>query len=310
MGGTVLILAREEEEQRRLLAEEVKKETPLSFPSTSFAACLEEMETLPMITGHKVIVLQAVDQLDVKACDQLVAALARPHPSFFLYMTAASLPASHKLRKVVDRVSQIKEEKAWEREERLARWVMEQAAVASCRMAKETAFLLVKRVAAHGIERELEKLLTFVGPHQEVTPEAVRAVVTPSPNATLWQLGEAIFSRDFLLAWSTAHLLLEEGMQPIPLLAHLRTQCMTARKMLHLLHQEGKPAVAAAFPYLKGKWLEKKLATLGKYGLGRIERGMVLLFDTEIKVKSSTMDPTLLLELLLVRMIDDALSVA
>jgi DNA polymerase III subunit delta len=148
------------------------------------------------------------------------------------------------------------------------------------------------------LKTELDKLICFAGERQEITIEAISLLSTPVHNETLWQLGEAIFTLATQRAFEIGRSLLEEGMSIFPLLANLRSQFTNGMEILSL----GGEAVKK-FPYLKGNLLEKKVQMFKKYGNGRLQQGVLLLFDTEVKAKNSAVDPPLLLELLLAKLI-------
>ncbi len=298
-----LIIAKESEERTRALEEALKNEKapPLTFNAENFDAFLQEIETVPFLSNSKCIVLEEVDKLQTESLAQVCSYLERPNPWISLYLTAASMSAQSKLVKKIDHVIRIKDEKPWEKEKRLASWLVEKAASAGVVITLPTAQNFVKNIDSQVLESELEKLICFVGDKREITLEAIRLISTPVHHETLWQLGEAIFERRSALALQIGRRLLEDGMALFPLLAHLRTQFHTTLKILMALQEGGKPAVSAALPYLKGGLLDKKVNVAQSYGFKRLKEGIVHLFESELKAKNSAIDPEILLEILLIK---------
>jgi len=308
----VLIIAKDPEERRRALENSLKNEKAprVFFDAEQFDAFLQEIETLPFLSKSKAVVLQEIDQLGKEALDQLRAYVEKPNQWISLYLTAASLSAQSKLVKSIKQVIRIKEEKAWEKEKRLVGWVVEEAAASGIVMTVPTAQAFVKAVDSQLLKQELEKLICYVGEKHEISLDAIRAISTPIHHETLWQLGEAIFSRQSPLAIRIGKTLLDDGMALFPLVAHLRTQFHTTYKILTAFQQEGKLAVSKAFPYLRGGLLDKKVAAAQAYGVVRLKQGLVHLFETELKAKNSAIQPALLLEILLVKVTHDSFSTA
>ncbi len=301
----ILIIAKDAQERQRALDRALKKEKPGAphlFDVENFNAFFQELETLPFLSKSKVVVMQLIDLLDKRQTEQLVDYLDKPNPWITLYLTAAALPSNSKLVKQADQVVRIKEEKVWEKEKRLASWVVEEAAASGVVMTLPVAQTFVKAVDAQFLQSELEKLICFVGNTCSITLEAIQAVSSPIHHETLWQLGDAIFSMDAALSLQIGSILLEDGMALFPLLAHLRTQLHTTQKVLTALQSGGKEAVIQAFPYLKGGLLDKKVALAQKYGVSRLKQGLVFIYETELKAKNSAIDPEILLEMLLVRL--------
>lgn len=308
----VLIISKDPEERRRALDNALKKEAApiVIFEHDQFDAFLQEIETLPFLSKEKAVVLRDVDQLIKEFLEKLTAYVEKPNRWISLYLTAAALPSQSKLVKSCKQVVRIQEEKPWEKEKRLVEWVVEEAAAAGVVLGAEPARVFVKAVDSQFLKQELEKLICYAGEKREITLDSIHTICTPIHHETLWQLGDAVFARETSAALCIGQTLLEDGMSLFPLIAHLRTQFHTTLKILSLYQQEGKAAVSKAYPFLKGGLLERKLAAANGYGFDRLKRGLVHLFEIEIKAKNSAIDPALLLEILLVKVSHDSFSTA
>ncbi|MDW8343161.1 MAG: DNA polymerase III subunit delta [Verrucomicrobiae bacterium] len=71
---------------------------------------------------------------------------------------------------------------------------------------------------------ELEKLVTYVGTRSEITEADVRAIVSPSRQAIIWDLTDALGHRRLPAAVAALEQLLEQGESPLGLLTMLVAQ--------------------------------------------------------------------------------------
>jgi DNA polymerase-3 subunit delta len=309
-----LIIGKEREEVRRELCTLLKEGAdpithfyPATFTSDLF---LQEVETPPFLSSKKRVILYEIDQLDEVGKETLLHYVEKPTSWVNLYLTASELTSHTKLARAIEKKGKIirfKEEKPWEKEKRLAEWVIAEAKQAGCRFSREGALALVKEVDHQMLQPELDKLICYAGSRGEINLEDIKALSTPTPHETLWQLGDALFGGDTPHALKIGRALLEEGTSIHPLLAHVRSQFSTG---IDILQAAEEGVVTAHFPYLKGKLLDKKLQLLRKQGKERIKQGILLIFETEVKAKNSSTDPLLLLELLIVKLGYDAVSAA
>ena len=304
-----LIVSKDREEIRRaldgLLRELQAPITPFYPETFTVDAFCQEVETRPFLSPKKGIVIHELDLLPEEGLEAVRRYLEKPSGWVSIYLTARELAPQNKLAKLVEkngRVLRFKEEKPWERERRLVEWLIEEANRESVSLSQQAATALVQGVDPQMLLQELNKLACFVGEGREVTLESIALLSTPVHHETLWQLGDALLAFESARALTIGSTLLEEGMAIFPLLAGLRSQLSTG---VEILHAAVKGEVTQKFPYLKGRLLEKKMQLLKKWGQERLQRGVLLIFETEVKAKNSSTDPAILLELLIVKLIND-----
>lgn len=300
-----LIVSKDSEELRRalsgLLREQEAPTTNLHPENFTVDLFCQEVETPPFLSKRKSVVIHGVDQLTEEEREAVRRYLEKPSPWISLYLTAESLSAQSKIAKLVEKGGQVlrfKEEKPWEKEKRLADWLMQEAQRAGVQLNMQAAARLVQGSDAQMLRGELDKLICFVGQRKKIEIEDISLISTPAPHETLWQLCDCLFACDSAKALTIGKILLEEGMAIFPLLAGVRSQCATGMGILDAAEQG---EVAQKYPYLKGQLLEKKLKILKKYGRERLTRATLLVFETEVKAKNSGTDPALLLEILIVK---------
>jgi DNA polymerase III subunit delta len=255
-----------------------------------------------------VIWIQQADKLKKNIQEKLEVFFPRRIPSLYLILSASGWQKNTSFFKAVDKdgiVLEFAELKPWEKEKRLAEWVNKQAAAERKLISYQVCQSLVKQIGLDQslIEQELKKLICFCGEKKEITGQDVDAICTRQSVDSVWLLGEAIFCRDAVAALRTAMALLEEQAL-LPLLRQMRSQFQTEYQVCLLLAQ-GKQAqdIAQEFPYMKGQILERHVRQARQYGLEAFKRGLIALDTAESRVKNSSIDDKLLLELLIMQLI-------
>ncbi len=303
--GQCLIVAKQSLQAQEVLFERWGRPTKCydkeTFSSERF---LEEIETRPLLSDKIILHVKEIDKLRASDLNTLLVYLKRPNPWALLLLTASQLSRGSKLAKAVEQrgvVLWLEEKKT---EKNLADWLIHQAAIAGVAFPVSEADVLVKSLGYEQdmLQNELEKLICYVGKRRKITAEDISKISCKKHLETLWKLGDAIFSLDNATAWRVGRSLMEEGMVFFPLLASMRTQIRTGLEILSQHLQGGGSAVTKAFPYLKGWLLEKKLKMLRRYGKERLQRALIVLFETEIQAKNSATDHALLLQILLTRL--------
>lgn len=308
-----LIVSREKEESQRALYDLLRG---YRYPVTHFYSetftpngFLQEVETLPFLSQEKGVVIHELDQVSETGQKTLLKYLEKPSPWISIFLTALDLPATHKIAKLIEKkgkVLRFKDEKPWEKEKRLTNWLIAEAEQEGCSLSREASFTLVRGVESEMLLQELSKLICYVGENRRINLEDVKTLSLLNSHETIWQLADAIMGKEVLRALKIGKELLEEGVAIFSLLAHLRSQFSNG---IDLLKAAEQGQAAQQFPYLKGNLLEKKLQMLKKQGIERLKQAVILIFDSEIQVKNSSIDSSLLLELLTIKLCHDTLPI-
>lgn len=304
-----LIVSKDKEEIRRALSSLLNDQMPItSFYPDNFSveAFFQEVETLPFLSQKKIVVVHELDQLSVEGIEAIKRYLEKPNEWISLFLTAEEMSPQSKLVKLVEnkgKVLRFKEEKPWEKEKRLAAWLVEVAKKEGVKLDSLAALALVQGSQSESLKCELDKLICFTHLKGQIRVEDISLLCTLVHQETLWQLAEALFDGAAGRALEIGRALVEEGMAIFPLLASLRTQFSTGVEILTAGADAPKK-----FPYLKGNLLEKKLQLLKKCGKEKLIRGILLIFETEVEAKNSSTEPTFLLELLIIKFIHDIIT--
>ncbi len=273
--------------------------------TTSADAIVEAARVLPMLGDRRVIVVLRADRLlkpprkkadddesDEPAdasdgapvsADALTAYVTKPEPMTTLVLVADDIDRSRKLGKALIKHAAIvecwglkggKEVKGWELPQvaRAAQaWVKKQAAEAGKQVDAQGAMLLAER-AGTDISRlrgDWQRVLLYVGERAKITREDVAEVVSPETSQDDWAVTNAIERGDAATALRQLGLAFDAGAAPQMMVGQL------------------------------GWWVRSKLPGLAS---GRVKAAVDALLRTDLELKSSTGEPRVLLERLVVEL--------
>jgi DNA polymerase-3 subunit delta len=232
-------------------------------------------------------------------------------PAQYLILSATAWNKQTKFYKTAEKegvIFEAVEVKPWEKEKQLVEWAGQQLAEERKTMPYQALQELVKQTGCNQalLKQELEKLLTFAADKNEITFQEAAKICTFGHADTIWQLGEAIFKRETAKAIKIASDLLSDA-SLLPCLRQIRSQFQT-HFHIGVALSKGMPAQEAAgdFPYMKGAFLNKTVDQIRHYGVRALQEGLLLIDETEIKVKNSQTEEKLLLELLIIRLTQGA----
>ena len=272
------------------------------------AELAEALQSLSFFSKLKVIWIQHVDKLKKSMQERLIDYFSRPAPAQVLVLSGSGWQKNMVIYKAADSagwILEFPECKPWEKEQRTAEWVNQRVSATRKLMAYPVCQFLVQRIGCEHatLAQEIEKLMCYVGERKEITRQDIETLCHRQPSESIWQLGEAIFRKDAPAALMGVHALLSEGLPLLPLLRQIRSQFQTEYQIC-LLMAQGKQAqdITQEFPYLKGQILEKHMRQARQYGSTAFQRGLLAIDEAELRIKNSSMDDNLIIELLILRL--------
>ena len=150
------------------------------------------------------------------------------------------------------------------------------------------------------LDQELDKLLTYVGPGQAVTEADVRRLVNAAQQTSIFDMVDAIGSRDSRAALALLHELLDAGEAPLYLLFMITRQFRILLQVRLLQPANLAPAELASrlgqHPFV----IDKALKQARQFTLPHLEAILRRLLQADLALKSSGINPVLELDLLVV----------
>lgn len=159
------------------------------------------------------------------------------------------------------------------------------------------------------LQNELDKLYVFIGERKSITAEDVAAVVGATKGYTVFELQNAIGRRDAREAIMILERMLENGQSPqmiIVMLSRFFTQLwkltdVRARKM----SDRDLSSEIGVSTYFMKQYLEFRT----NFSVGQIEQNFKLLLEADTTLKSTSRDPRLVLDLLIVSLLQESTAV-
>jgi DNA polymerase III delta subunit len=290
-----------EEERRRIMemvVEACLEKEPLAeklfFDAEveSVAKITEALMTPSLISPLTIIAIDKVDKVKKGALERLAPLLFSASGPVRVIVGCSST----KKLDVPNRVTtlDLSDEKPWEKKERLTGWLVHLAQKEKKGIGSDGVAYLLEEIGAEmvALESELIKLITYVGERQQISLADVKAVVKPRRIATIWEVADATLlgkggdvpslDLDFLL----------------PLIGQLRNLFQTGEKIVHLFQAGSAPHEIGKFlPEVKSQTLQKLIPLAKQKDPRFFRRGLSLLFEMELKCKSTQTNPALLFDL-------------
>lgn len=269
---------------------------------------IDELRAFSLFAERRIVVIYHADKLGKMHQSQLTDYFKNPNPSIYLILSAASINRSTKFYKNAEKVGVIldlSEKKPWETEKSLVEHVIAQLSRERKKIDHAVAQLLVKQVGADAtlLHHELEKILAYVGNRQEITRQDITTIGCGINHESIWQLGDAIFTRDSTTALRISKALVGDGAALLSLIRQIRAQFQTRYQVCSIITGGGTSAqVTQKFPYMRGNILQRTIETARNYGMHRFKKGMLEIDKTELTFKNSVIHPDLLLEMLMVKL--------
>jgi len=295
--------------ERELLEEKVVRAFKMKDPKVhgvawaaqalSMDAFLEELNTRQLFEAEKCLILKDVEKLKKREIEQLAHYLERPAPFSRLILSGASTKGLSELyhsgkKEMV--LLDLSDEKPWDRQKRLRIWLNNEAIREGKPFTVEASTRLFEQIGTDMpmLQRELEKLICYVGDRPQIDLRDVEAVCATPQLETLWQQAEAlVFGGGTVVRSSTA-----DVSWLLMLLSATRSQLQNGL-MIASLQEKGYSVHETAhhLPQLRLSALEKCFPVVLRRKRGYFEKALQLHFETELLAKNSSFAPSVLFDM-------------
>jgi DNA polymerase-3 subunit delta len=269
-----------------------------------WSAVHDELQTLPFLGGHRLVVAEAADPFVTKHRPALEKYVGAPASTGVLVLVVNSWPTNTRLAKMIDTNGTIvcKAPAASRLPEWCARWCQAQHGK---ELAAPAAQLLVELVGPEMglLDQELAKLATYVGEASRIDSRDVDRLVGHSRSEDVWTIFDAIGAGQTGEALAVLDRLFEQGEAPQAVLGAMSYQMRQLARAARL-HAQGKPLPAALAEAGVQPWrTEKGQALMRHLGRRRLARLYDWLLEIDLGIKGSSQLPEkVLFERLIVRL--------
>jgi|GEM_PF-1413579 len=264
------------------------------FQDIDWSRLSDEALTPSLFAQNRAILVAGADKLSTERAEELPALENIPRSTLKLVLlcdNAKSVKSWMKRFPVIE-IEQVRPGEA-------ARWLAERYG-----LGPDVARYLVETVGAdlQLLQREMEKLLAYVGERRTIEVKDVDAVTLRIERFAPFDLDDAIFARDYNKAARVLGAMLEDGVEHLRILAQILRVWRQLFVAKGLLGRRGAKDVAAAVgaPYWKAPALAE---ACGKYEWKQLARGFRELLNADRAFKTSSPDPAAFFDVLLWKLV-------
>lgn len=260
--GDVALLVRRAEEA--LLARVFEGRSP-GFNLSVFSAedggwgALDQAKTTPMMARRRAVVLRGMDKASADLLDALLAYVEKPNPTTTLVLVGEKLPAAsggvdrgRRLENRIKASGEVSRFRSQDQDPTAA--AIRFASEAGCTLDRRAASLLVELVGADlgRLQMEVAKAASFVGGSGPIPEAVVEEVSSVVAEAVIWDLTDALLTRNADRGLAAAHRLLEDGEASHRLLAMVSWQMRQLLEVQDWMSHGGpEPSAWARMPSFK-----------------------------------------------------------
>ena len=262
-------------------------------------------KTLSFFGGEKLVVVRGLDEFkwDDANIPPLLDYTADPVPDACLVLTARKADRKRKVYKALTKIKGAGECTA-PREAALIPWLRNRAKESSHTLSTGAARLMIERVGPKPglLAGELEKVITFNGKSKSIDERAVMEVVGESKLEKIFDLTDALKTKNPSRALRILRNHLEHGEQPLQLLGMIAWQFRMIWEAKHHQTTGTPPSRIAQKMGIAPFQAEQALRYTGKFNEQQLREGFRSLFRADRELKGSGKAPEGILETLVLNL--------
>ncbi len=192
--------------------------TTIDGESAELADALDELQTLSLLGGMRVVIVESADAFITRYRKQLEAYCASPSDSACLILLCKSMPRNTRLYKAVVASGEVVECAAV-RPQQVGPWIVQRARGAYSKLLDNAAAARLYDLVGNGLEaldNELSKLSVYVGSREQIGIEDIEALVGQHREEAVFRVTDAMAAGDVeaaLRAWE--HVLATDRAAPV-----------------------------------------------------------------------------------------------
>jgi DNA polymerase-3 subunit delta len=257
--------------------------------------------TLSFFGGEKLVIVRGLDEFKWEDANvpPLLDYVSDPAPDVCLVLTARKVDRKRKVYKGLTKIKGAGECTA-PHEPALIAWLRSRAKKSGRTLSTEAARLMIERVGLKPglLAGELEKVITFAGKTKSIDEQAVMEVVGETRLGKIFDLTDALKTKNPSKALRILRNHLEHGEQPVQLLGMIAWQFRLIWEVKHHQSTGTPPSRIAQKMGVAPFQAEQALRYTGKFSEGQLRDGFRSLFRADRELKGSGKAPEGILETL------------
>jgi len=257
-------------------------------------------ETLPVMTGCRVVVVKDVDEWASKEREGLISYINNPSPTTCLILTAAKLDKRERFANTIDKKGVMVLCQPLSKNQ-LGGWIRQEVKRSGKTINDDAAQMLSDMAGSDmmSLRNDIEKLTLYCRDKKTISLSDVTKVSNNIRSVSVFEVINAIFDRrlkDAILALKRA---LDEGEAPVKIFYFITREFRTMLKTSLLIdggESPDKAAIRSGVPPFKAGEFSQRLKKFNRMELNRMFESLI---DTDSLLKGSAIKPAIVLEKLL-----------
>lgn len=272
----------------------------LDGQTASGSQIISEAQQLPFLADRRMVVVKnAKHILD----DSLVSYLDNPNPSTCLVLLIDKTDKRLTVYKSLKKKAAVIEFNQLDTKE-LISWITDYLKTAGKRISHNDTATIAGSMESDltGIKQELDKLITYTGKRTTITTDDIQLLVVSNKQHDSFDLTNALQAKDTARAINLANALLNQGKALPDIIGLLRWLFTRLWQGKDILAQRGRQAVSKELripPFFLGRFIEQA----EKFSVQELRRNLSRLLDLELTIRTYTLPPRLLLELIIFQLV-------
>lgn len=269
---------------------------------TDMSRVRDEVETLPMMSPRRVVVLREVQDLTDSEWSQLEPILSEPVTSTTFILCGGKIDKRKKFFKLLqEQAVTVEFKKPYDNQ--IPGWIRHLSRAFELEISDE-AVQLLHRLVGHQlmeIESEIRKLSQFLGIRKKIEIEDVAQVVSSRKEESVFELADSIADNNRSQALMQLASLLEQGQNEIGIVQMIARHFRILLLIKEGLEQGLSGQKLASLAQVPGYFLNDYMKQAKAWSFKRLEQGLLILGDTDKALKSSPLSSHIWLENMIIK---------
>jgi DNA polymerase-3 subunit delta len=265
-------------------------------------AVRDAVETLPMMTPQRLVILKESQELTDKEWAQLEAIIENPVTSTVFVILASRIDKRKKhIRALLEVADCVEFKKPYDNQ--IPSWISHIAQSLGLSISNEAIHFLHRMVGQQltEIESELKKLGEFIGDQRRIEVADVKQVVSRSKSESIFDFTKAVGENDRVKALELLVHLLDQGQNEVGVVALVARQIRTLLAVKKGMDEGLQGVKLASYAQVPPYFLQNYSEQARGWTSQKLEETLVLLSQTDKALKSSPISGRIWLENLVLK---------
>ncbi len=265
---------------------------------TSGDQIINKASTSPVFAKKRLVVVFDLQKLSPFSKDVLLSFLPQLPDSVCLILLSPKIATQSKFYKALEKLATTVEfNRLWESQ--IPAWITERVKAQGKRIEKQAVYILQELAGNNlgDLAKEIDKLLTYIAERQTITFSDVESVVGLSRSHTVFQLIDSVCERNKKKAFLILRNLILAGEKPGSIIFWLTQHFEKLIQTKEYSPDSGQGSLVSLLktkPFLVTKYQKQAK----NFSMEELEKGLILLYQTDVDLKSNLMPDRILMELL------------